>query len=220
MTAHRHIPCVLHRGSHHPVHIPRQQERTYSCSWTAAMHSNGVTKTLMTLCDALGDIPCLLVAAPSSSRCRSSQDVIKEVWGFVLHFVHMGCRLGNLLAISLLFSHVSAASWADSQVLLIDQSSLFLWLNDWDYVTRHSAHQHQLAAAAFLSFFFFFLRNKLLRTVVQHNALLSIMSIRCPHMLVARGYFNYIFSINSRVLCMHSLNEVPDSQISILNTTT
>lgn len=67
--------------------------------------------------------------------------------------------------------------------------------------------------------FFFFLRNKPLRTVVQHNALLSIMSIRCPHMLVARGYFNYIFSINSRVLCMRSLNEVPDSQISILNTT-
>lgn len=71
----------------------------------------------------------------------------------------------------------------------------------------------------FFLFFFFFLRNKPLRTVVQHNALLSIMSIRCPHMLVARGYFNYIFPINGGVLCMHSLNEVPDSQISILNTT-
>lgn len=42
-NAHRHIPCVLHRGSHHPMHIPRQQDRTCSCSWAAAMRSNGVT---------------------------------------------------------------------------------------------------------------------------------------------------------------------------------
>lgn len=39
------------------------------------------------------------------------------------------------------------------------------------------------------------------------------MAIRCPHMLVACGYFNYIFSINSGALGMHSLNGVPDFHI-------
>lgn len=58
-----------------------------------------------------------------------------------------------------------------------------------------------------------FLGNKPLRIVVQQNALLSVMSIRCPHMLVACGYFNYIFSINSGALGMHSLNGVPDFHI-------
>lgn len=58
-----------------------------------------------------------------------------------------------------------------------------------------------------------FLGNKPLRIVVQHNALLSVMSIRCLHMLAARGYFNYIFSINSGALCMRSLNGVPDFHI-------
>lgn len=58
-----------------------------------------------------------------------------------------------------------------------------------------------------------FLGNKPLRIVVRHNALLSVMSIRCPHMLAARGYFNYIFSINCGALCMHSLNGVPNFHI-------
>lgn len=53
------------------------------------------------------------------------------------------------LAATLLFCHVSQGSWAAMWVLLINQSSLFLWLNDWDYVTRCLAHQHQLSAAAF-----------------------------------------------------------------------
>lgn len=68
VTAHRHIPVSCTEG------------HTIQCtSWAAALHSNGVTKALMTLCDASGDIPCLLVAVPPSSRYRSSQDVIKEV---------------------------------------------------------------------------------------------------------------------------------------------
>jgi len=58
-----------------------------------------------------------------------------------------------------------------------------------------------------------FLGNKPLRIVFQHSALLSVMSVRCPHMLAARGYFNYNFSINSSMLCMRSLNEVPDFHI-------
>lgn len=103
----------------------------------------------------------------------------------------------SVTSVQPLCSHAGFADWS---------VKLFLWLNDWDYATRHSAHQHP----HFQMWLFFFFRNKPLRTVVQHNAPLSVTSIRCPHMLVARGYFNYIVSINSGALCMHSLNEVPD----------
>lgn len=58
-----------------------------------------------------------------------------------------------------------------------------------------------------------FLGNKPLRIVVQNNTLLSVMSIRCPHMLVACGYSNYIFSINSGMVYMRSLNGVPHFHI-------